>query len=99
MHKCLAERLNAPDYNGNNFDAQSDVLSDIGGSERVMIVFKNMSDFLNDNKKLCAKLIRVLAEAEEENEYLSVWFDVKQSVIYCVILTTSAVRYKINNNT
>ena len=55
----------------------SDVLSDIGGSERVMIVFKNMSDFLNDNKKLCAKLIRVLAEAEEENEYLSVWFDVK----------------------
>ena len=77
MHKCLAERLNAPDYYGNNFDALSDVLSDIGGSERVMIIFKNMSDFLNDNKKLCAKLIRVLAEAEEENEYLSVWFDVK----------------------
>ena len=61
MHKCLAESLNAPDYYGNNFDALSDVLSDIGGSERVMIVFKNMSDFLNDNKKLCAKLIRVLA--------------------------------------
>lgn len=77
MHKCLAESLNAPEYYGNNFDALSDVLSDFGGSERVIIVVKNMSDFLNDNKKLCSKLIRVLGDAEEENEYLSVWFDVK----------------------
>lgn len=77
MHKCLADSLNAPEYYGNNFDALSDVLSDIGGSERVIIVVKNMSDFLNDNKKLCSKLIRVLADAEEENDKLSVWFDVK----------------------
>ena len=69
LHRALAENLNFPEWYGNNLDALHDALTEIGEDVRLTLVHF-------DAMQNCRRgFLRVLADAAEENLYLTVNFE------------------------
>ena len=69
LHRALAERLNFPDWYGNNLDALYDQLTSI--AEDTHLTLAHFEDM-----KTCRRgFLRVFTDAVEENLYLSVTFE------------------------
>ncbi len=68
VHGYLAEKLDFPDYYGNNLSALYDVLTDICSDTRIIMDLREMTD-----DKLSEELERmaeVISDAAGYNEYL-----------------------------
>lgn len=69
LHRALAERLDFPDWYGNNLDALHDQLTEIGEDVHIALVH------FNDMKSCRRGFLRVFTDAVEENLHLSVTFE------------------------
>ena len=67
LHSYLRERMELPDYYGDNFDALYDVLTGIGSPTK--IVLEN-TGYLAEQDWFGRQVFRVFREAAGDNEYL-----------------------------
>lgn len=77
-HDYLAQRLSFPDYYGKNLDALHDCLLDI--STRTNIVFYNKDCLDTALESYAYIMIKTFLHATEENDFLSVSFDIDSEI-------------------
>ncbi len=69
FHADIAKKLAFPDWYGHNFDALYDCLTDI--CEDTTLIFFDASAFAEKAGQKGRILLRVLADAEEENSHFT----------------------------
>lgn len=65
FHKQIAEIMDFPEYYGNNLDALSDVLTDIG--EETLLILEESSKLQENLPPYYEKIVKVLNYVQEEN--------------------------------
>ena len=65
-HEYLAEKLDFPDYYGNNLDALYDCLTEMGGNKVIRILH---------SEKLKKKIKKTFIDADVANKYINIVFD------------------------
>ena len=70
IHEYLAEELEFPAYYGENLSALYDVLTDLSEDVRIIMDLSSTAD--EELLEEAEKMVEVMEDASEENEYLEI---------------------------